>query len=207
MTRMQYHATKKEHAERRFDCAVCGARGIVVFQAVGKSGWHRDSFFRRDDAETSAVKAAGEELMLDAERALLFVRCPTCGARAPGAITWACVRVGFWVALTLGLLALSGGKDGNAIWASFLTGWAALFFGWRELSRVLRARRAVFTSVTPGTPPPERTPRPKVPKARAVAAPAAAPTAPAPTAPAPRPAPAPPPAPPSPDGGPRILRD
>jgi hypothetical protein len=211
---MQYHATKTEQAERRFDCGACGARGLVVFEAVGKSGWHRDSFFRRDDAEVSARHEAGVQLMLDAERALLFVRCPTCGQRARGAILWAGVRVGIWVAITAGLFALSGGKDGNAFWAALLTSWGALFFGYRELSRVLRARKAVFLSVTPGTPPPAPAARTRVPKARAVVTPeprAAKPAAPAQAAPAAAPPPAPPPAPapppPSADGGPRFLRD
>jgi transcription elongation factor Elf1 len=210
MAPMEYHATKREAAERTFECERCGARGIVVVPAVGSSGWHRDSVFKTRDAQDVALEAAGEDLMLDAHRVLGMVKCPTCGRRSARAVRWACMRIGAWVVLAVGLAVLSGGEAGNLLLAALGCGGIAIYFAWRELSRAHRAGRARFTSVTPGTPPPEKAPRekaPKVPKARAIAAPPrAAPPAPASPAPPPVAPPAPEPS-PSPDGAPRFLRD
>jgi len=181
----EYRATQAETTERYFTCRHCGARGEVRFHAEGDSGWHRESMFL-DDTETRVHEAAAEDLMVDAERVLHLIRCPTCGRRDPAYVRWAGIRVGAWFALGGGMLVFGGLHFViGAIITSVLGGWQA----WREHSRFERADQAMLLRLQPGTPPalpqpappppePVVVPAPVLPVARAITAPPIAPFAP-----------------------------
>jgi hypothetical protein len=170
----EYQSTRRELAERYFNCESCGARGEVIFHAVGKSAWVREGFFQ-ENAILKAQEQAEGELFKDAARTLDLVKCPTCGRRARGAMMWVCLRVGVWSLLAIGY-GLFGGRDPYAYLIAALP---IVVFAWLEASRLRRASKAVITKLQPGTiparEPPKPKPKPRVPPARAVAAPRPAP--------------------------------
>lgn len=180
LTRTEYRLSKRERAERYFTCKHCGATGEVAFGAEGTSGWQRDGLLV-DDLHETVARAAEIDLRTDAMRTQALIPCPTCGRRAPGAVRWVAIRVGFWmggaVALaTVGasqLLLGAAGCCGMAIWQA-----------WRERGRLDRAGRATILKLQPGKLPDAELPRPRpavrrqlapppdLPQARVVAAPA-----------------------------------
>jgi len=184
--RVEHKITRHELTERTFKCARCGARADVMFHAIGESGWQREGGLLAPDPGPQLAEAAEVDLRGDAQRLLALLPCPTCGKRAPRAMFWAGVRVGFWIALGL-LVPILGGAElylGTVIcWA--LGGAQA----WRERGRLVRARKAVITKLTPGVLPqgparakparvePARA-KPALPEARAIVAPPIAPPAP-----------------------------
>ena len=180
---LEYRSTRQELAERYFKCERCGARGEVIFQAVGRSAWVREGYFQ-ENAILKAREQAEGELFKDAARTLDLVKCPTCGRRARGAIGWACVRVGVWSLFAAAYFAL-GGRDPYAFAIAAIP---TVAFAWLEVSRFRRANRALITKLEPGTLPEPAKPRPQLPAARAVTAPVRAP-APQPAAVAPPPHP------------------
>ena len=198
---LEYKHTRRETAERYFKCARCGARGEVVFQAVGQSAWQRETFFQ-PDAINAAAKQSEKDLFEDAQRTLDLVKCPSCGKRGPGALFWASARLWAWLVLALGY-ALAGGRDP---YAYVLCAIAVAAFGWWEGRRLLRANRAVVTKLVAG-PRPEPRPQPKPDRPRAERPPVSPPP---PELPVARAIVAPPIAPPAPhdrDAGPRFLVD
>lgn len=180
----EYRATQSETAHRYYDCSLCGAKGEVVFRAEGESGWHRDGLLEDGQAMLRARDAAQDDMFTDAERVQHLIRCPTCKRRHPGYVRWAYIRVGSWLAIGGGILAMFGTHMlvGAAI-PALLGGIQA----WRERSRFKRADRAMLLRLTPGKrpemeppPPPKPVPvkRPAIPAARAISAPPVQPVAP-----------------------------
>ena len=88
---MRISITRTETVERNWECARCGAHGVVVLRATGESGW-RQVWWSEDDAEEAAADDARADVQNDAERMLGMIRCPTCGKRARGVYAWAVLR-------------------------------------------------------------------------------------------------------------------
>jgi len=182
LTRSEYKLTRSELAQRYFACKLCGANGEVAFGAQGSSGWTRDGMFV-DNVHAQVERAAEVDLRTDAMRTQALIRCPTCGRRAPGAVRWVAIRIGFWLAAGVGLVAVGGaelviGAGGCAA--------VAIWQGLQERGRFKRARGAVILQLEPGkvpepeAPPPrpvvrrQLAPPPELPPARVVSAPAPA---------------------------------
>lgn len=166
-------ATVAETTQRYFTCRYCGARGEVELLAQGDSGWQESTWYR-EATITDAASAAETDLMLDAERVLGLVKCPTCKRRDARYVRWGKIRVAAWFALGgsiwfLGGTELAIGTIGCALAGCWQT--------YREHTRYRRANRARILRLRPGklAPPPElpplAAPPPELPVARALTAP------------------------------------
>ncbi len=136
---VDHKVTLTQAVERTFTCPRCGAHGEVEFHAVGEGGWARESvltqMFNTDSAIERSAQDAAADLMLDADRIVSLIRCPSCEQRAPGALTWPAIRVAFPLVLAVALPFVSWFLR----WGSL--GFVLLALGvlWRERRRVKRA--------------------------------------------------------------------
>lgn len=171
----EIRAVHSETAERYWACRHCGARGEVAFRAIGDSGWQTESLILDVESEDATTRAE-EDLMVDAERVLHLIRCPTCKRRDPRYVRWARLRVGAWLAIGGGALLVGG------LHAAIVAGACGLIGAWqafRERSRFVRADAATILHLQPGERPepspapprPVQPPPPVLPPARAITAP------------------------------------
>lgn len=180
LTGSEDDVSRDELAVRYFTCSHCGASGEVAFGAEGEGGWFRDRLI--DDGIRSRVERRAEvELRTDADRTQALIRCPTCGRRASGAARWAAIRVGFWAACGVAMLAIG---EAHLLFGAAGCGLMTLWQGLREGSRFKRAARASILMLEPGArhePEPPRprpvvrrqlAPPPDLPPARVITAPA-----------------------------------
>ena len=170
----EYRATQADISLRYFNCGNCGARGEVAYRAEGDSGWHKEGLFN-DDGADRARTAAEEDLMIDSDRVLGLIRCPTCGERHKSTVRWAYLRPTLLLVPGIALFAIFGTElwIGAAIFAAL-----AGAQGWRERGRFQRANRALLLRLQPGKRPealaeakpisPMKPPVPKLPVAIAV---------------------------------------
>jgi hypothetical protein len=142
----EIRAVRAETTERYFNCRQCGARGEVSFRAVGDSGWQSEALLL--DVELEDVhERAEEDLLVDAERVLHLIRCPTCKQRDSSYVRWAAIRVLAWFAIGLPLFFISHfyflitaiGCTVGGLWQI-----------WRERSRFKRADTARILRLKPG---------------------------------------------------------
>jgi hypothetical protein len=183
---IEYKATQSEHAERYFTCKNCGAKGEVRFHAHGEGVATENAFV--DDGAQRALAGAEEDLMLDADRVLHLIRCPTCGRRDGGYVMWTVIRPVLWFATAAALYTLEATYFAIPTVGLIIGGvWQA----WREGSRYRRANRAQLLRLKPGSPPERKQlpakptpkplpPPPDLPVAVAINVPPLAPIAPQP---------------------------
>ena len=142
---MQYRVTRTEVKERYFTCERCGARGEVEFHAVGDGGWVEERH-DEDDAAGRSARSAEDDLMVDADRVVGYMRCPACELRRKGAFTGVTLRF-----TALMVLAIPPPfVHPNLIMFSFIFGLPAFYMLWIELQRLRRADRAVVTKLVYG---------------------------------------------------------
>ena len=147
---VDHKVTLTRAVERTFTCPRCGAHGEAQFHAVGEGGWARESvlsdMFNTDSAVERSAQDAAAALLLDADRIVSLIRCPSCEQRAPGALTWPAVRV----ALPLVVAGVLPFVSSFLIWGSLGLVVVALWVLWREYRRVRRADHIEILKLEPG---------------------------------------------------------